>query len=415
MIDPANKLDQVCDVLIENTKITKLAKNITDTADEVINASGKIVAPGIVDMHVHLREPGREDKETVASGTRAALRGGVTSVLTMPNTQPAIDSLKNVKLLKDIVKETACANVFIAAAITKQRLGKELSDIARLSKEGVPAFTDDGCSLDSDELLLKAFRSAKQNNTLLICHSEDKKLSSDGVVNLGIISTRMGLRGISNESEYKRVDRDIKLAAKASARVHIAHVSCKESVEIIAKAKAKRINVTAETAPHYFCLTEESVLGYRADSKVNPPLRSKQDVEALKKGLKEGTIDVIASDHAPHIESEKYIEFEHAEFGSTGLETELAAGITELIQPGILDWGQLITKMCINPARILGLDKGTLSVGGKADIIIVNSEKKWIVDKSCFVSKSKNCAFLGKQLQGFVEYTIHNGEVVYKK
>jgi len=367
--------------------------------------------PGIVDMHVHLREPGREDKETIETGTKAAIKGGVTSVLAMPNTQPAIDSPENAQLLKSIINKTAKANVFICAAITKERLGKELTDIVKLKKEGVVAISDDGSSVDSDELLLKALAKSREQDILVICHCEDKSLSAGGVVNLGIISTRLGLRGISCESEYKRVQRDLQLAEKAKARIHIAHVSCKESVELIAKAKKKGIKLTAEVTPHHFSLSEEAVLGFDTNMKMNPPLRTKDDLAALKEGLKNGAIDVIASDHAPHTENEKEIEFERAEFGVIGLETELAASIRELVKTGLLDWPDLVKKLCLNPARILGIDKGTLGAGCDADIIVVSPDKEWIAKKEGFVSKSKNSAFAGKKLTGVVEYTICNGRI----
>jgi len=414
VIDPTNNIDAVCDILIENSKIYKVEKNIKDNADYTVDATGKIVMPGIIDMHVHLREPGREDKETIASGTKAALKGGVTSVLAMPNTTPCIDSVENVKLLKCLVKNSANVNVFIAGAITKARQGKELTDIVNLKKEGVIAISDDGSSVDSDKIMLEAFKIARKEKTLVICHSEDKKLSSNGVVNLGLTSTRMGLRGISQESEYKRVKRDIELAQKAGAPVHIAHVSCKESVEIIACAKKKGIKVTCETAPQYFSLNEKAVLEFDTNMKMNPPLRSRDDMASIRQGLAEGIIDAIASDHAPHTENEKEIEFERAEFGVIGLETELAISITELVETNFLKWPELVKKLTLNPAKILGINKGNLGVGCTADIIVVSADKEWLVEKSALVSKSKNCAFLGRKLKGIVAYTIRNGDIVYK-
>jgi dihydroorotase len=414
VIDPANNLDKVCDILIVDTKISKVADSIKVEADDTIDATGKIVMPGIVDMHVHLREPGREDKETVASGMRAALKGGVTSVLAMPNTTPAIDSVENVRLLRNIINSSTCANVFIAAAITKGRLGKELTDCAALKKEGVLAVSDDGSSVDSDELMLEALKKAEKQHLLVVCHSEDKSLSKNGVVNLGFTSTRLGLRGISNASEYKRVQRDINLAEKSKASIHIAHVSCKESVELIAQAKKKGIRVTAETAPHYFSLSEEAASEYDTNMKMNPPLRSKEDVIALKQALKDNIIDAIASDHAPHTENEKEIEFDRAEFGVVGLETELSVSITELVKAGLIDWMELARKIAFNPARILGINKGKLGVGSDADIIVVSPDKEWLVEKGALISKSKNSAFLGRQLSGVVEYTICGGKVVYK-
>jgi dihydroorotase len=414
VVDPANNLDELCDILVENSKIFKVAKNIKIDADNTIDATGKIVIPGLVDMHVHLREPGREDKETIATGIQAGLFGGVTSVLAMPNTQPPIDCPENAQLLKEIIKKTAKANVFIAGAITRGRLGQELTDVARLKKEGAIAITDDGVSVESDALMLEALKKAKEEDVLVICHSEDKKLSGDGQVNLGIISTRMGLRGISKESEYKRVARDIELAGKTKAKVHIAHISCRESVELIAKAKRNGVNVTCEATPHHFALDEEMVLGFDTNFKMSPPLRNKDDAAAIKQGLSGGTIDAIASDHAPHTENEKEIEFERAEFGVVGLETELAAAITELIHAGLFDWPELVRKISYNPAQILGLKKGTLSQGADADIVIVSPDKEWVVKKDALFSKSKNSPFLGKSLKGVVEYTICGGKVAYK-
>jgi len=414
VVDPANNTDGILDILVENGKISQVAKNIPANSAQVIDAANKIVMPGLVDMHVHLREPGREDKETVASGTRAALKGGVTSVLAMPNTQPAMDSADNVRLLQSIIQKTAQVNVFVAGAITKGRLGQELTDIAKLKEAGVVVISDDGASVDNDELFLAALKQAKEQEVLVICHSEDKSLSAKGVVNLGLTSTRLGLRGISKESEYKRVARDIELAQRAQASVHIAHVSCQESLEIITQAKKKGTKVTCDTAPHYFALTEEAVLGFDTNMKMNPPLRGRGDAIAIQQGLKDGTIDAIASDHAPHTENEKEIEFERAEFGVIGLETELAVSITALVEKGILGWVDLVKKLAFNPARILGINKGTLSVGSDADIILVSPQDEWVVKKEDIVSKSKNSAFLGKKLKGAVEYTIRAGEIIYK-
>ena len=414
VIDPANKIEDVLDVLVEDGKISKVARGIDVKADTVIDAADKIVMPGIVDMHVHLREPGREDKETVSSGTMAASKGGVTSVLAMPNTMPSLDSIEIIKTLKEIIKKTANVDVFICGAITIGRAGLELTNLAALKKEGVIAISDDGASVDSDELMLKAFEKAKKEKLPVICHSEDKLLSGKGVINLGFTSTRLGLRGISKESEYKRVARDIMLAEKTGASVHIAHVSCAESVEIVRKAKKKGVKVTAETAPHYFTLNEEDLLDYNTNMKVNPPLRTKDDVMAIKQGLRDGTIDVIASDHAPHTENEKDIEFDYAEFGSTGLETELSVAVTELVSPGILTWSELVKKISLNPAGILDVDKGTLGPGKDADIAIISADKEWIVNKAGFASKSKNSAFINRKLKGVVEYTIYKGKVIYK-
>ncbi|MBU1134066.1 MAG: dihydroorotase [Candidatus Omnitrophica bacterium] len=415
VIDPANNLDGVLDILVENGKIFRIAKGIEDRASRVIDARDKIVMPGLIDMHVHLRQPGREDKETVASGTAAALKGGVTSCLAMPNTEPAIDCVENVELLKSIIRKSAQIDVFLAAAITKGRLGKELVDVAGLEKHGVVVITDDGASVDDDKLMFSALKKAKAENVLVICHCEDKVLSQGGVVNFGFTSTRLGLRGIPKESEYRRVARDIELARKTNARVHIAHLSCSESVELVASAKKKGLKVTAETAPHYFSLNEEAVLGFDTNMKINPPLRSKNDMIGIRQGLKEGVIDVIASDHAPHTECDKDIEFERAEFGVIGLETELSAAITELVKPGLLSWPELVNRMAYKPAKILGINKGTLSIGAQADIIVISEQKEWVVQKESLISKSKNSCFLNKKLKGIVECTIFKGKIVYKK
>jgi dihydroorotase len=414
VIDPANNLDDIRDILIENSRIAKIGKSLNNSADETIDCSGKIVAPGLIDMHVHLRQPGREDKETIASGTIAGLKGGLTTVLAMPNTQPVIDSPENVLLLKGIIRETAASNVLLCAAITKERRGEELTDLARLKKEGVIAISDDGSSVDSAEILFRAFKKARETKILVICHCEDSSLSAHGVVNRGVIATRLGLRGISNESEYKRVERDIRIAERAKCAVHIAHVSCAESVEVICKAKKRGVKVSAETCPHYFALSEEAVLDYDTNKKMNPPLRSRKDVEAIRQGLIKGAIDVITSDHAPHTISEKEIEFDRAEFGVIGLETELAVSITELVETGLLSWPELVKKMALNPARILGLDRGTLGQGKPADVTIINPQKEWAVQKEDLLSKSKNSAFLGNKLKGVVEYTVCNGKIAYK-
>jgi dihydroorotase len=415
VIDPANKIDAVLDIFIQDKKIFQVARNIQAKAETIIDASGKIVAPGIVDMHVHLREPGREDKETVASATAAAAKGGVTTVLAMPNTMPAMDCQKSVELLQGIISKNAKINVLICGTLTKGRLGQELSEIAALKKIGVCALSDDGCSVDNDVLMLEALKQAKSARLLAICHCEDKKLSGKGVINLGFNSTRLGLRGISNASEYKRIQRDIGLAEQSACPVHIAHVSCRESVEIIAQAKQKNILVTCETAPHYFALTEDELLGYDTNMKMNPPLRSKDDLAAIKQGLRDGIIDVIASDHAPHTENEKDIEFERAEFGVVGLETGLSVSIMELINQGVLDWPGLIRRLSLNPSQILGLDRGKLTAGSFADVMIISDQTSWVVNKQTLVSKSKNSAFLGRSLPGVVDYTICNGAVVYQR
>lgn len=416
VVDPANNIDVILDILVDGGKIASVGARHAlprNKIDKTIDASGLIVMPGLIDMHVHLREPGRPDKETVQSGTLAGLKGGITSVVAMPNTDPAMDTPEHIKLLDKIIKNTANCNVLICGAITKERAGKELVDIDKLAKAGIVAISDDGADVDDETLFLQALKLAKKNKILLISHSEDKSLSRNGVVNRGIVATRLGLRGISKESEFLRIKRNIELAKKADAPIHIAHVSCLESVDIIRCAKKSGVKVTCETAPHYFALFQEDVLDYDTNKKMNPPLRAKEDVQAIKQGLKDGIIDAIASDHAPHREFEKDIEFDRAEFGVIGLETILSAAITELIDNKILDWPSLVEKLALNPAKILNLNKSSLSVGQPANITIVNPNLEWLVSKENIISKSKNSAFLGKRLKGKVEYTILNGEIRY--
>lgn len=413
VIDPASSFEGKADILVEDGKIARVAENIAANGTPFIEAAGKVVLPGLVDMHVHLREPGREDKETIATGTKAAVKGGVTSVLAMPNTTPPMDEEKHVLRAMEMIKKTAHCNVFVSGCLTAGRMGRELADYTALKNAGVVALTDDGSSVDDEALSFEAFKNAAALGLPVICHSEDAHLSAKGVVNLGLISTGLGLRGISAESEYKRVERDIALAHKAGCPVHIAHVSCKESIDLIAQAKRKGHKVTAETAPHYLIFTEDDLVGYDTNFKMKPPLRSKADREALRKALKDGVIDAIASDHAPHTESEKDIEFDHAEFGVTGLETELSAVAMELVETGLLSWMDTSRLMSFSPARILNIDRGTLKQGAWADITIFDPKKEWVVTKAGFASMSNNSPFLGRTMRGAVSCCLVAGKAVY--
>jgi dihydroorotase len=413
VIDPANGVDNVLDMAIEQGKIKELKKDIRSEADIIIDAAGKIAIPGMVDIHVHLREPGREDKETVETASGAAVKGGITTLVAMPNTSPAIDCRQHLQWLQDKAKQDSRLNILVAAAITKGRLGRELTDITQLKKQGAVAITDDGASVEDEEVMREALRAAAKEDMLVMCHCQDHVLSKNGVVNEGFTSTKLGLRPISNASEFQRVQRDIKLAKETGARVHIQHASCKESIEIIAAAKREGVKVSAETAPHYFSLSEEAVWGYDTDMKMNPPLRSLEDVEAVKRGLREGVIDAIASDHAPHTINEKAIEFERAAFGVIGLETELAVSITELVNSGILSWEELVRKIALNPARLINSDRGTLGLGVCADVVIISPQKKWLIKKSEFISKSSNSCFSDKEVLGLVEHTISRGKILY--
>ncbi len=414
IIDPAGKVDEVADIAISDGKIERIGKNLNGKADEVIDAANSIVSPGLIDMHTHLREPGREDEETIHSGTRAAIRGGYTAICCMPNTDPALDNAVTVRAVKDIIQKDALCAVFVVGAITKGRTGKELADFKAMKREGAVAVSDDGSCVENKEILTEALKEAKKQGLLLIEHCEDAALSAGGVVNKGFISTKMGLRGMPREAEYEAVRRDIELARKIAAPIHIAHVSCKESVEIIRKAKRDGIGVTAETAPHYFTLTDECCATYDTNTKMNPPLRGKDDVEAIKKGLADGTIDAIATDHAPHTDAEKDVEFDFAPFGIIGLETALSLAVMSLVDTGILSWGELIMKMSANPARILGLDKGSLKKGSPADLIIIDPVKEYIYKKDAVESRSRNSPFINWKLKARATYVFVSGRLVVK-
>ena len=416
VIDPINKRDGIFDILVKDGKISKVAKNINEQCKNTVNAEGKIVTPGLIDMHVHLREPGREDVETIASGTRAAIFGGITSVCAMPNTEPALDNVQILKRLEGIIKKDAIANTFLVSAITKGRMGRDLVDIPKMKQSKVVALSDDGDSLQDENLMLKALKESKKNDLLIISHCEDKALSKNGVINEGLMATKLGLRGIPKSSEYEFIERDINLAKKAKAHIHIAHVSCKESVEIIRKAKKEGVNVTAETAPHYFSLNDEACQTYDTRTKMNPPLRSSEDVEAIKKGLSDGAIDAIASDHAPHGKHDKEVEFGAAAFGIIGLETSLGLAILNLLDKGIISWKRLVELMSANPANILGLkSKGNLSVGSDADITVIDPKKKWTYKKEDIKSKSSNSPFINWTLHGLATDVIVGGRVVLEK
>ena len=413
LVDPQNKIDANFDILIAEGRIMAVGKDLKAAGAEVIDAKERIVAPGLVDMHVHLREPGREDKETIATGTKAALKGGFTSVACMPNTEPAIDSPEAVKRVNEIKSKTALANVFVIGAITKQREGKELTDIKGMSDEGIVAISDDGSSVEDEDILKAALKEAKADSVLVISHCDDKRISGKGVVNDGFVATKLGLRGIPKRAEYEFVKRDIELAQKLKARVHIAHVSTKESCEIIRKAKKAGASVTAETAPHYFTLTEECCVTYDTNTKMNPPLRAQEDVAAIKDALADGTIDAIATDHAPHSRHDKDVEFDKAAFGIIGLETAIGLSVSELVEKNILDWSALIMRLSSAPARILGLKGGSLEKGAVADITIIDPLKSWVFEEKDIASKSRNSPFIGWKMKGLVTEVFLNGKAVF--
>lgn len=414
VIDPDNKIDDILDILVSDGKIKKIEGGISAQSAEIIDAKNCIIAPGLVDMHTHLREPGREDEETVLTGTRAAVKGGFTTVACMPNTEPPLDNPAIIKSLKEIIEKQALCSVTIVGCITEGRAGKRPTDFHKMKKEGVAAVSDDGSSVDDEKVMTEALEQSNEEGLLIIEHCEDKKISSSGVMNQSFTSTKLGLRGIEKRAEYEMIRRDIELARKFSSRIHIAHVSAKESVELIRKAKKSGVKVTAETAPHYFSLTEECCATYDTNTKMNPPLRSREDVEAIKEGIKDGTIDAIATDHAPHTDSEKDVEFDFAPFGIIGLETSLSLSIMELVERKVISWPDLITRMSVSPAKILGIKKGTLKKGSIADIVIIDPNKEYNYMKDSIESKSKNSPFISWALKGRALTVFAGGRLVMK-
>ena len=411
VVDPFQDIDSHQEILIEDDKIQGLyPKGKEPKSDSVINASGYIVVPGLVDMHTHLREPGFEYKETIKTGTKAALRGGFTSVCCMPNTNPINESIAVTEfIIEKALKEGSCA-VYPVGAITKGQNGQELTELRTLKEAGCIAFSDDGKPVTNSLIMRRALEYSKIFNAPVISHCEDLKLSEGGVMNEGFVSTILGLNGIPKVAEEIMVARDIALCELTGGKLHIAHVSTEGSVKLIKEAKAHGINVTSETCPHYFCLTDESVKSYSTYLKVNPPLRTDNDVAAIKQGLQDGTIDVIATDHAPHHEDDKNKEFDTAAFGISGLETALTLGL-QLVEQGVLTLKQLIMKMSTTPSQIIRINKGSLSKGADADIALINIEKKHMIDSSRFLSKGKNSPFNGWHLKGCVEKTIFMGKI----
>ena len=403
------------DILCENGKISQIASSIAAGGHEIIDAKGKKVLPGLIDIHTHLRQPGREDKETIETGSRAAVKGGFTSIMCMPNTNPVIDNAMVVEFIIREANRVGLCNVYPIGAITKGQKDEELSDMAELKASGCLAFSDDGKSVLNSRLFRLAMEYAKMLDVLIIEHCQDHLLSAGGVMNEGIVSTRLGLKGDPGIAETVTVARDIEIALYLNARVHLAHMSLKRSCELIRFAKSQGIKVTAEACPHHFVLTDEACSGFDTSTKVSPPLRSQADVEAIKEAIADGTIDCIVTDHAPHTKEDKEVGFDGAPFGLIGLETSLGLTITELVKPGIIDLTQMVDKMSSAPARIVGMaNKGAIKSGYDADITIIDPDKEWTVTKEGFVSKSKNSPFIGRRLQGQVEYTICGGKVVYK-
>ena len=407
--------EKVCDILVDGDKIVKIAGNVEDKAAKVIDAKGLHVFPGLIDMHVHLREPGFEYKEDIASGSAAAVRGGFTQVCCMPNTQPVCDNAAVVGYIIARAKEVGLCKVRPIGAITKGEQGETLAEIGKMKEAGAVALSDDGKPVPSARMMRLGMEYASDFGLICLSHCEDKSLADGGCVNEGYNSTLAGLKGIPRAAEEVMIAREIVLAETLGKRVHICHVSTKGGVRLLRDAKARGVAVTAETCPHYFALTDDIVLSYDANTKVNPPVREAEDVEAIKEGLKDGTLDCIVTDHAPHHADEKNVEYDLAAFGISGIETSFSLSYTHLVKGGVLTLGQLAERMSGAPARILGLEGGALKEGGVADIMLADLNEKYVIDSRKFVSKGKNTPFNGSEVYGRVKATIVDGKVRFSE
>lgn len=414
LINPKTNTQQVTDIWIEAGKIIKIGESSEYQADQVIDAKGKWVVPGLIDLHVHFREPGFEHKEDIQSGAKAAAKGGFTTVCCMPNTNPVIDNECIVEYIKAMANKANGVNVLVVGAITQGQQGETLANIGKMVEHGICAISEDGKSVMDAGLMKKAMQYVKPFNIPIFSHTEDHSLAG-GSMNAGENAQLFGIKGIGREAEEVIVARDIILAKYTGAKLHLSHMSTKGSIELIKMAKMQGIPVTAETAPHYFTLDDSILSDYDTNKKMNPPLRTKEDVEAMKLALQEGIIDVIATDHAPHHYDEKNVEFDKAPFGIVGLETSFAISYTHLVKTGLLTPLELIEKMSTKPAQILGLDKGTLEQDKIADITIIDPEVNYKVDPKTFVSKGKNTPFTGMEVFGEITHTLVNGEIIYQK
>ena len=412
VLDPASGKDGIYNILIEDGIIVSVDTKEA-TADEVIDATGCYVMPGLVDLHVHFIEPGFEYKETIKTGAMAAARGGVTSVFTMPNTNPVIDSVEMINRVNEIAARDSVVNVYQVAAVTLGQIGNEVTDIKALHDAGVVAISEDGKSVMNAELYRNAMKTAAECGVTMLAHCEDRNMVSGGALNQSAKSEELGVKGISNAVEDVIVARDILLSKETGCRLHLCHCSTADSVKMIEIAKKEGLKVTGEVCPHHFTLCDEDIPCDNADYKMNPPLRSRADMEALKEGLKSGIMDVISTDHAPHSEEEKKRPIANSPFGITGLETSLSLTYTELVCGGYLTPMQMVEKMSYNPAKIVGIDRGTLLPGAVADITIMDPEAEYVIDRNDFVSMGHNTPFDGRKVKGVVRYTLVNGEKVY--
>ncbi|BCJ95796.1 dihydroorotase [Anaerocolumna cellulosilytica] len=415
LLDPATGTEGIRDIFIKDGLIQKVGEYLSEDAEQVIDATGFSVMPGFIDLHVHLREPGYEYKETIATGAMAAAKGGYTTICPMPNTNPAIDSKYMVEYLQLKAKEEAVVHILPIGAVTKGQEGTQLTDIEAMAGAGVVAISEDGKSVMNTVLYKKAMTEAKEAGIAVFAHCEDKDLVQKGVLNEGAKARELGMPGISNSVEDIIAVRDIILAKDTGVRLHLCHCSTKDSVTMVKLAKEERLPITGEVCPHHFTMADDEIPGDDANYKMNPPLRGRADVQALKEALRDNIMDVIATDHAPHSEEEKAKSMLEAPFGIVGLETAYALTITELVQEGYLTPMQLVEKMSLNPAKVLGIDKGSLAVGKVADVVIADPHETYVIDVNAFVSMGKNTPFHGKRVSGKVKFTIVDGEIVYQE
>ncbi len=413
LIDPVTGVDKQGDVWIENGLIIPAQKEIPENS-QCFDLHGKWVVPGLIDMHVHLREPGEEYKETVASGTRAAAAGGFTAVACMPNTTPVNDCASVTQFILEAAEKHGSAKVYPVGAISQGSQGTGLAEYGELKAAGAVAVTDDGLPVIDSQLMRRAMEYAGSHDLLVMSHSEEIALSRNGAMNEGVVSTRLGLRGIPAAAESIMVYREIALAELTGQRTHIAHVSTAAATDLIAQAKARGVNITAETTPHYFTLTEEAIGDYNTNAKMNPPLRTEEDREAIRKGLQDGTFDAIATDHAPHSVIEKELEFDQAANGIIGLETSLSLSLN-LVREGVIDPMRMVELMSSAPARILKVEGGTLAEGTVADVTVIDPDKEFVFTKESILSKGKNSPFIDWKLQGKAVLTIMNGRITHNE
>lgn len=414
ILDPASNREGIYDLLVEDDRIKEIAEHITSDVDETIDATGYYVMPGFIDLHVHLREPGFEYKETIATGSRAAAAGGYTTICPMPNTNPSIDSREMVEFLNEKSRTDSLIHIVPVGAITKGQAGKELADIMGMVNAGALAISEDGKSVMDVLVYVQGMKEAKKAGIAVFAHCEDKSLVRGGVMNESDKSRELGLPGITNAVEDVIAARDIFLAQETQVRLHLCHCSTKASVSLIKLAKELGIQVTGEVCPHHFTMSDDEIIEDSSRFKMNPPLRSREDVIALKEGLRDNIMDVISTDHAPHSEEEKNGSMLKSPFGIVGSETAFALTMTELVKPGYLTPMQMVEKMSYHPAKILGIDKGSLAIGKVADITIADPNMAYCIDKNKFLSKGKNTPFDGKKVVGKVLFTLVDGKIVYK-